>query len=274
MSALPKETEQIAVPGEVILFPGMKLKKDGTPKKTKNPRTSENGKCYLGGIVEPVREKSDVEKIGKYLIDIIESKETSLTCKRAAMRNLMIFTIGINSGLRINDLLDWKWKNVLNDDYSFKDAVEVKEQKTGKHKTVILTPSMKSVIKKYIDFFGKRAIDLDDPMFTSFRRRKDGRLAKVSDDAVGKFIANTAEAVGIKGNFYTHTLRKTYAYQRYIYLFNQYDNGKANGKAESMALERVSRLLNHSSVAVTVRYLGLAKEEDEMFALDTDIAVF
>ena len=58
-------------------------------------------------------------------------------------------------------------------------------------------------------------------------------------------IKTTIRDLGIKGNFGTHTLRKTMAYHRYI---------------NNVPLETLQKLLNHSSSAITLRYIGITKE--------------
>ena len=66
--------------------------------------------------VQPIRDKNKIEEIKSYL-------------KENGSRDLLIFTMGINTGLRISDLLKLKVIDVRN-----KSHVEIKEQKTGKIK--------------------------------------------------------------------------------------------------------------------------------------------
>ena len=58
-------------------------------------------------------------------------------------------------------------------------------------------------------------------------------------------IKTLTKDLGIKGNFGTHTLRKTMAYHRYI---------------NKVPLETLQKLLNHSSSAITLRYIGITQK--------------
>lgn len=64
--------------------------------------------------VQPIRDKNKIEEIKTYL-------------KENGSRDLLLFTMGINTGLRISDLLKLKVVDVKG-----KSHVEIKEQKPGK----------------------------------------------------------------------------------------------------------------------------------------------
>lgn len=57
----------------------------------------------------------------------------------------MLFLMGINSGLRISDILKLKVRDVSNKDY-----IEITEQKTGKHKRFPITNSFKPYLDEFI----------------------------------------------------------------------------------------------------------------------------
>ena len=57
---------------------------------------------------------------------------------------------------------------------------------------------------------------------------------------------DAAHAVGVKGKIGTHTLRKTFGYHAY---------------KQGVSLEIIQKLLNHSAPSVTLRYIGITKEE-------------
>ena len=82
--------------------------------------------------VQPIREKNKIEEIKSYL-----------RCN--GTRDLLLFTMGINIGLRISDLLKLKVIDVKG-----KSHVEIKEQKTGKIKRFPLLGNLQSMIDDYI----------------------------------------------------------------------------------------------------------------------------
>ena len=68
----------------------------------------------MKNIVEPIRNKKDLERIEEFL-------------ERHNKRNRLIFAIGINTGLRVSDILGL---NV--EDVDGKSYVEIKEKKNRK----------------------------------------------------------------------------------------------------------------------------------------------
>lgn len=82
--------------------------------------------------VQPIRDKNKIEEIKSYL-------------KESGTRDLLLFTMGINTGLRISDLLKLKISDVRG-----KSHVEINEQKTGKIKRFPLLGNLQSMIEEYI----------------------------------------------------------------------------------------------------------------------------
>ena len=81
-------------------------------------------------FVEPIRDKRKIE-----LVKVI--------LKKNGFRDYMLFLMGINSGLRISDILKLKVSDVRGKRY-----IEVKEQKTGKYRKFPITESFKAPLKE------------------------------------------------------------------------------------------------------------------------------
>ena len=100
--------------------------------------------------VDPIRDKADVERCIEYLKlkdRMAYKKNEEFTSKR----NLMLFIVGINIGLRVSDLSALKWSNFFEKDMeTFVDARNKKEKKTGKKKLVIPNESIQNVITWYL----------------------------------------------------------------------------------------------------------------------------
>jgi integrase len=178
--------------------------------------------------VEPIKNTKDIKKITQYL----EGKKDK--------RDLMLFVVGISVGLRAGDLLSLKIKDVL-ENGKVVDSVRIQEEKTDKKREFSLNSSAKKAIKTYLDSIG--IYDIDDYLF---RSQKGGALTV---ESTHKIIKTTLKDLHIKGNYGTHSLRKTWAYHLYI---NNSDN--------PMILPYLQKMLNHSSQAVTLRYIGITKE--------------
>ncbi len=61
-----------------------------------------------------------------------------------------------------------------------------------------------------------------------------------------EFLSKLCEEVGLKGNFGNHTLRKTWGYQ---------------ARMNAVPMEIIQHKLNHSSITVTKRYIGITNDE-------------
>ncbi len=167
-------------------------------------------------IVEPIRKKTDLRKIEKIL-------------SNKSQRDLLIFTIGINCGLRISDIL------ALNvEDVKGKLYIRIVERKTHKFKKIPINSKLKPMLEEYTK---NRA--LNEPLFKSvFNNRLERTM-------VYKIIKQVCKQAGLHLNVGTHTLRKTFGYHHYK-------------KFKDLAL--LQKILNHSSPQITLRYIGIEQD--------------
>ena len=176
-------------------------------------------------FVEPIRE---MEKV-------VEVMETML--KDGKERLALLFWTGVYTGLRISDILSLTFEDFR------KDVIYITEQKTGKEKKIVWNKDVKELFNQ-IDDRGKTGL-----IFKSNSNRVKAKNQAWSTVYTGKEIKFYCEAVGLKGRYNNHSLRKTYAYTQY--------------KISNYDIYLVQRLLNHSKVETTYRYLGVYKEEAE-----------
>lgn len=191
--------------------------------------------------VQPIKKTKDLKKIYAYL------KETNV-------RNFAIFVVGVNVLLRAGDLLSLKWSDVLeSDNKTLKKTVWITEDKTDKVRKVRFNEDSIAALQLYKDSL--KQFNINDYIFSSRKANKDGEK-KLDVKALHKIIKDTCNELGIKGNFGTHTLRKTGAYHIYI-----------NNIAENPTIiSYLQKILNHSSQATTLRYIGIEAEEiDDIF---------
>ena len=136
-----------------------------------------------------------------------------------------------NLGLRISDILRLHPCDILLDGDRYR--LEITEQKTGKSR--IFTVPL--VIQQYIENYCLRnGIQRNDRMFP------------ITERAVQKQLAIVCDYLGFEG-ISTHSFRKWYATE--IYKNNDYD------------IALVQRLLQHSSAAITQRYIGVEPQRIE-----------
>ena len=176
--------------------------------------------------VEPIRSMKSINAIKKYLAD--------------KPRDNLLFCIGINSGIRVCDLLRLRVNDVK--DAKVGDTITITESKTGKVNTIYINKEIYKSIRNYLD---THLIKYDNEYL--FKSRK-GTNYPITTYAVTMYVKKWAEAVGLtKENYGAHTLRKTFCYiQRTKY---------------GVAWETLSARLNHSSPSTTRAYLGVQKEE-------------
>ena len=136
-----------------------------------------------------------------------------------------------NLGLRISDIVRLRLSDIVNDGGRFRLAIT--EQKTGKQR-VFTVPL---VIYQYIENYCLRN-----------GIARDALLFPVSTRAIHKQLALVCDYLGYEG-ISTHSFRKWYATE--IYRNNGYD------------IALVQRLLQHSSAAVTQRYIGIEPQRIE-----------
>ena len=106
--------------------------------------------------VQPIRDKKKIETMKKIL-------------KARNVRDYCLFTLGINSGLRISDLLQLDVKDVVDENGKIRDRISLREKKTNKTKDFPISDSARKAIAEYLQ---TRDYGLAEPFFLS---RKHGR---------------------------------------------------------------------------------------------------
>ena len=169
-------------------------------------------------FVEPIKNKNDLKKIKKAL-------------KSNSQRDYLLFLFGINTGLRVSDILALDIKDVKE-----KDFVVLREKKTRKIKQIFLNYRLKKRIKKFVE----NEHNESKPLFsTTFNNRLDRIQAY-------RTIKKTCKKVNPSINVGTHTMRKTFAYHHY----KQFKN-----------IAILQKILNHSSPTITLKYIGIEQDE-------------
>ena len=172
--------------------------------------------------VQPIRNMKDIKKIKRRLKD--------------NPRDLLLFTIGINNGLRISDLLRLKVEDVK--DLEIGETLEIKEGKTGKKNVLMINGEVKKVLKRYIQEMSQKD---EDFLFKS----KKGENNPIGKSYVNQMMKEWTK--GMKGNFGTHTLRKTF--------------GFIQRKEFGVGFDILCKRFGHSNPSITMRYLGIEDKE-------------
>ena len=173
---------------------------------------------------------------------LVWSDAMNLTRKLAKDGNYkisLLVAIGCFTGLRISDILALRWKQILGT-----DEFTVIEKKTGKQRIIRINPQLQQHIKECYEHINP--VGVNAPILIS----QKGTVFTVQRINIILKEVKTRYNLRIK-NFSCHSFRKTFGRQVYT----------MNGENSEPALIKLMELFNHSSVAITKRYLGLRQEE-------------
>ena len=173
--------------------------------------------------VDPIRRMKDIQAISKLLSD--------------NPRNNLLFVMGTNNGLRTGDLLKLKVSDVKG--MRVGDTLVIREGKTGKRNILIMNKSIHKSLQIYLE---KIKPSDDDLLFASRKGKRS-----ITIQCVNNMVKKWTGEINLKGNYGAHSLRKTWGYvQRTVY---------------GVGFEILCKRFNHSSPAITMRYLGIEDKE-------------
>jgi len=164
------------------------------------------------------------------ITDLETINKIGVYLKNQNMRDYILFRCMLYLALRTQDIIDLKVGDVKG-----KNRIVVKETKTRKRKYVDINPDLLKELADYTEFKGD-----DEPLFPSVRTKK-----ALSRAQAFRSLQKAGQAIGME-SLSGHVLRKTFCYHAYM-----------NGTPLSVLCE----LLNHSSEAVTRKYIGLRQED-------------
>lgn len=151
----------------------------------------------------------------------------------------LLVAIGCFTGLRISDILALRWKQIL-----YTSEFTIVEKKTGKRRTLRLNPELQKHIEDCFEHI--KPLGIESPILVS----QKGTVFTIQ--RINVILKEIKKKYRLKVNHFScHSLRKTFG--RQVYNMNS-DNAE-------LALVKLMELFNHSSVAITKRYLGLRQEE-------------
>ena len=168
--------------------------------------------------VQPITDKAAIERIKNILAG------------NNPYRNFALFVVGINTAFRASDLLALRVGDVKG------DVIERREKKTGKVRRFYLNGAVKRAVAPLV--LGRAD---DDWLFPS---ETTGRPLTVP--VFSGLVKIWCFRGGLRGNYASHTLRKTWARDKV-------DAGEPVWK--------ISEALGHSSEKITRLYLGLQVED-------------
>lgn len=232
----------------------------------------------INGTVQPIKDKADINRISEYF------------WSKQQYRNWCLFNVGCYIGLRASDLLRLKVSDFTMVDISGRlivnhaAKIRIKEKKTKKYRVFKVPEPALKVVDTYIKVTG---LDYNDWMFPSRQgswgnslrsnggvtvgdsgvlRKYDPNPKSAGDpldvDSFARIMRQAQRDLNLPYKLGSHSCRKTFGYQ----FLMQHQN-------DAMALSALQELLNHSSQAATLHYIGLDDQVKDLYFSQIDYSV-
>lgn len=163
------------------------------------------------GAINPITDRQVLEKMREYL-------------RERNLRNYLLFRVGLNLGLSVQDLLELRIEDVVD-----------KEVFIFRKCNINISPSLQREIRNFV------GNEKTGYLFTTSK----GTL--ISRFQLYMILRNAAQAAGYEEAIGALTLRKTFAYWAY--------------REKAMHLPTLCSYLNHHSVEYTLDYLGIEEKQ-------------
>jgi integrase len=146
-------------------------------------------------FVEPIRERKKISQI------------KNLLRGQYCYLDLLLFVVGIDTALRISDLLELRISHFLDKNRRIKGRFWIKEQKRGKQHEVVINNSIKQAFREYLKAYP--GFDNNPEYYIFFNTKTNNYAEPIKRGQAWKFITTTCQEVGLQGNYGTNSLRKT-----------------------------------------------------------------
>jgi len=154
-----------------------------------------------------------------------------------------LFVIGVNTNLRVSDLLNLRWKQLwVEGTHKFRDNIFLGEKKTKKTRRIKISDNMQEALLYLLENI--RPPKPTDPIFRNKKTKK-----VYSREYISRRMGVEGRKVGIQDPIAIHSLRKTWGYHAAV-TFHQ-------------PLVLVQAAFNHASEGETMGYLSINDDDLE-----------
>jgi site-specific recombinase XerD len=182
--------------------------------------------------VEALRDIKQINAIKRFL-------------KKQSDRDYVLFVFGINTGLKITEMLSIKVEDIMTEQSCIKSYYSWVPKDGESTKEVFLNETVQKILFLYIQSANLKS---EDYLFLSKKTKMP-----ITRQQAYRIISQAAAQVGIKGKIGTNSLRKTFG-------FHAYKRG--------VAISLLQKHFNHSNPSETLKYLGISKNEDIKTQID------
>jgi integrase len=149
-------------------------------------------------FVEPIRDRKKIAQI------------KNLLRGQRRFRDLLLFVVGINTALRISDLMQLQISHFLDEQERIKRRFWIKERKRGKRHEVVINTSIREALDEYLAAFPDIVENRNN--FVFFSSNTNDYSLPIKRGQAWKFITSICHEAGLSCNYGTHSLRKTWGY--------------------------------------------------------------
>jgi len=154
----------------------------------------------------------------------------------------LFVAVSLFFGTRVSDTLSIRWDMLMDENRCVRKSFEITEKKTKKHRRITINDDLAKYIKSTYE--GIKPENLDDFIFVSQKKsvysiQRLNVLLKEFRDRYNLSVKNMS----------CHSLRKGFGAELY----------KRGAKSENMLIQ-LSMIFNHSSTAITRRYIGITDQ--------------
>ena len=187
---------------------------------------------------QPIKKMKDLENFKEYYKKI-----------KPNYRNELLIVLGLNTALRISDILSLEWGSVYNfDKKEYRNHINIIEQKTGKVSQIYLNSTVLDTLRKYKVYLNQNNKIIEPDTFLFNHSNKNMPITRIQ---AFRIIKEAADYYDISGVISCHSLRKTFGYHAW---------------KQGVPPALLVTVFNHSSFDITKRYLGIEQDDkDKIF---------
>lgn len=182
---------------------------------------------------QPIRNTEDLNNLKKYYKEVHPNE-----------RNQLLIIVGLNTALRISDILSLKWEAVYDfDRKQFKSHIVLVEQKTDKNTMIFMNRNIQDALTEYKEYLRVQGKGVRRYQYIF---RKNSKNTPISRTQAFRIIKEAAEYNHIPGIISCHSMRKTFGYHAW---------------KQGVSPVLLMNIFNHSSYQITKRYLGIEQDD-------------
>lgn len=188
---------------------------------------------------QPIKNKKDLTALKNYYLK-----------EQPNLRNYALICTGVNTALRISDILALIWQDVYDFEQNcFRSHLIVQESKTKKENVIALNKNLQMALGTY-----KKSLPAPSPNQYIFTGKTSGQ--PLSRSQAFRIIKHACEELHLPDHISCHSLRKTFGYHAWL-----------SGVSPAVLMV----IYNHSSFQITKRYLGIDQDDKDHVFLNLNL---